>query len=98
MTYAIIWAEWEHLGSIRYTPHMPHRRRTGCVLSVLASKIQTWSHLASASRARGDCAAIETARIRIAGRRRCCMAACGACAVARDASGGISGPHLLCLA
>jgi hypothetical protein len=26
-------------------------RRTGCVLSVLASKIQTWSHMASASRA-----------------------------------------------
>jgi len=44
-----------HLGSIRYTPHMPHRRRTGCVLSVLASKIQTWSHMASASRARRYC-------------------------------------------
>jgi hypothetical protein len=25
-----------------------HRRRTGCVLSVLASKIQTWSHMTSA--------------------------------------------------
>ena len=34
---------------------IPHRRRTGCVLSVLASKIQTWSHMASASRARRDC-------------------------------------------
>jgi hypothetical protein len=44
-----------HLGSMRYTPHMPHRRRTGCVLSVLASKIQTWSHMASASRARRYC-------------------------------------------
>ena len=28
-----------HLGSIRYTPHMPHRRRTGCVLSVLGTFI-----------------------------------------------------------
>jgi hypothetical protein len=44
-----------HLGSIRYTPHMPHRCRTGCVLSVLASKIQTWSHMAAASRARRYC-------------------------------------------
>ena len=44
-----------HLGSIRYTPHMRHRRRTGCVLSVLASKIQTWSPMASASRARRYC-------------------------------------------
>ena len=34
---------------------LPPRGRTGCVLSVLASKIQTWSHLASASRARRDC-------------------------------------------
>jgi hypothetical protein len=43
-----------HLGSIRYTPHMPHCRRTGCVLNVLASKIQTWSHMASASRNNGE--------------------------------------------
>jgi hypothetical protein len=50
-----------HLGSIRYTPHMPHRRRTGCVLSVLASKIQTWSHMGSASRARRYCS--ESSRI-----------------------------------
>ena len=50
-----------HLGSIWYTPHMPHRRRTGCVLSVLASKIQTWSHMASASRARRYCS--ESSRI-----------------------------------
>jgi hypothetical protein len=57
-----------HLGSIRYTPHMPHRRRTGCVLSVLASKIQTWSHMASASRASRYCS--ESSRIGRARPRR----------------------------
>jgi hypothetical protein len=33
-----------HLGSIRYTPHMPHRRRTGSVLSVLARKSKHVTH------------------------------------------------------
>jgi hypothetical protein len=40
-------APWFH--SV-YTAHAASSR-TGCVLSVLASKIQTWSHMASASRA-----------------------------------------------
>src|SRR5260370_23316887 len=43
---------------------MPHRRRTGCVISVLASQIQTWSHMASASRARRYCS--ESSRIVVA--------------------------------
>ena len=43
------------LGSIR-SRHRTSRIVAGlAVLSVLASKIQTWSHLASASRARRDC-------------------------------------------